>query len=149
MFRNGDDVSTVRCWSEFRLLDNKLGIQLKRNPQIMGWTRWRKLADQHYWYPETLSWDGPACYELAIAGPRGGGLRIMYIGETDNERRRLSVYARTGSHLSRVITAHLEAGFCLYYRAQAMPTKNAAFQMQNRMLRRFEYRWNKQLNHPG
>lgn len=111
------------------------------------WTEWRKLADSRHWYPEELTWDGPACYELGIGGPRKGAMRTVYVGETDNERRRLSCYARSGSHLAELIDAHLDEGWCLYYRAQARPSKREALAMQNRLLARFWYEWNKQLNH--
>ena len=112
----------------------------------MGWTNWRLIANQTEWFQEALDWDGPACHELAIAGPRGGDLRIVYVGETVNERRRVATYARTGSHLSEIVDDHLRRGSCLWYRAQVASSKTAAVAMQNRLLGRFDYDWNIQLN---
>lgn len=53
------------------------------------WTNLRKISDRHSWYDENFDYEGPACYELAIAEPRGGAPRIVYVGETGNERARL------------------------------------------------------------
>jgi hypothetical protein len=110
------------------------------------WTAWRKIADRLGWYSESLDWDGPACYELAIAGPRGGDLRIVYVGETSNEKRRVVAYASHGSHLSRIINWHLREGWHLFYRAQAVRSKKVAVQMQDNLLARWKYDWNNRLN---
>ena len=82
------------------------------------WTCWRKIADSYQWYGDELDWDGPACYKLAIGGPRGGDLRIVYVGETACERNRIIAYASHGSHLSEIIARHLKQGLHLFYRAQ-------------------------------
>jgi hypothetical protein len=111
----------------------------------MGWTSWRKLAERSDWYDE-FDWDGPACYELALAGPRGGDLRIVYVGETSNEHARMATYGRDGSHLAEIIQQHLRAGWCIWYRAESKKSKREAVAMQNRMLARFMYDWNVQLN---
>jgi len=110
------------------------------------WTSWRKIADSRSWYSESLDWDGPACYELAIAGPRYGKLRIVYVGETSNERRRVVAYAQHGSHLSEIIHSHLRQGWCLYYRARIANTKKHAVEMENNLLREYDYDWNLRLN---
>ena len=110
------------------------------------WTNWRKLADKNYWYDDEFDHEGPACYELGIGGPRYGNIQPYYVGETGNEKKRLSAYARHGSHLSDIIEDHLKRGFTLYYRAQAMPSKKAAERMQNNLLDHHEYDWNIQLN---
>jgi|GEM_PF-1167823 hypothetical protein len=112
----------------------------------MGWTHWRKIADKQFWYTESLDWDGPACYELAIAGPRGGNGRTVYVGETLNEKKRMAAYAQHGSHLSEVIARHLKNGWHLYYRAQAVNTKGQAKKLQDLLLAQFDYDWNIQLN---
>lgn len=106
------------------------------------WTELRKIADSDYWYSDVLNYDGPSCYELAIAGPRGGSPQIVYVGETVNERSRLSSYARDGSHLASVIDLHLACGYSLLYRAQALNSKAAAKRMQDSLLARFHYPWN-------
>lgn len=79
----------------------------------MAWTRWRLIAYKKSWYIDAFDWDGPACYELALAGPRRGNLRIVYIGETANEKKRLSTYARSGSHLYKEIEMALRDGWYL------------------------------------
>ncbi len=112
----------------------------------MGWARWRKLAEGKHWFSGELDWNGPACYELALAGPRRGNLRIVYVGETVNERSRVADYARHGSHLSEIIAYHLRRGWCLYYRAQAKASKFEAVCMQDSMLAKYDYDWNIQLN---
>ena len=110
------------------------------------WTNWRRIADRSTWYPELLDWDGPACYELAIGGARGGNRQIVYVGETLNERKRIVAYARDGSHLSEIIHDHLVRGWCLFYRARAASSKQDAVRMQDSLLLRWDYDWNLKLN---
>lgn len=110
------------------------------------WTQWREIADRNHWYSDMLDWDGPACYELAIGGPRGGNLEIVYVGETVNEKRRVAGYASHGSHLARIIASHLRDGWHLFYRAQAKGSKEKAVRMQNYLLGKYDYDWNVQLN---
>ena len=110
------------------------------------WTDWRKIADRSTWYPELLDWDGPACYELAIGGSRGGNRQTVYVGETSNERRRIIAYASHGSHLSEIIHYHLVRGWHLFYRARTASTKQEAVRMQDNLLLRWDYDWNLKLN---
>lgn len=84
----------------------------------------------------------PACYELGLGGPRYGNIQPVYIGETANERRRLTLYAQHGSHLARIIDDHLKKGFTLYYRAVALRTKEDAKDMQDNLLAKYDYDWN-------
>ena len=113
---------------------------------MSAWTQWRKIADRNHWFDDALDWDGPACYELALAGPRGGNLRIVYVGETINECKRVIAYASHGSHLADIIRRHLNKGWHLFYRAQQRPSKQAAVLMQNNLLAEFDYDWNIVLN---
>ncbi len=113
---------------------------------MSAWTRWRKIAAGNEWFGDELDWDGPACYELAIAGPRGGNLRIVYVGETSNEKKRVIAYASHGSHLAKIIRWHLKEGWHLYYHAQAKDSKEDAATMQNNLLSRCKYDWNDKLN---
>lgn len=113
---------------------------------VGGWTRWRRIANKREWFDAELDWDGPACYELAIAGPRGGDMRIVYVGETINERRRVADYARSGSHLADIVARHLAQDWNLFYRARAHKSKAAARRMQDAMLKRWDYDWNLLLN---
>lgn len=109
------------------------------------WTAARKIADREVWYSSVFDHDGPACYELIIAGPRGGSAQVVYIGETGNERARLSCYARNGSHLSEIIDLHLSSGWSLYYRAHATDSKETAKRMQDNLLRKRYYPWNQRV----
>src|ERR1700689_2415059 len=113
---------------------------------MSAWTRWRMIANHDEWFCDFLDWDGPACYELAIAGPHGGKLQPVYIGETKNERKRIIAYASHGSHLATIIKWHLKQGWHLYYRAQIKNSKKKAALMQNRLLEKFKYDWNVLLN---
>ncbi len=110
------------------------------------WTDWRYIAAHGVWYSDALDWDGPACYELAIAGRRGGNLRIVYVGETTNEYKRVATYARSGSHLSKIIRDHLRDGWHLWYRARAAKSKAHAVEMQDNLLLRYDYDWNLKRN---
>jgi hypothetical protein len=109
---------------------------------MSGWTNWRKLADQKAWYDEHLDWDGPSCYELAIGGPRGGELKCVYVGETANEKARMTAYGMHGSHLSEIIGWHLRQGWCLHYRGRTAKSKKAAVKIQNALLDKCDYDWN-------
>jgi hypothetical protein len=111
----------------------------------MRWTDFRLLATRREWFDDLLDHDGPATYELAIAGPRGGDLTLVYAGETKDEERRMSEYGRDGSHLAALIDWHLREGWHLYYRACAMPTKATACALQDRLLARYRYEWNRRL----
>ena len=110
------------------------------------WTRPRLIANGTTWFADFLDHDGPACYELGTGGPRGGAIEWHYVGETSNERRRIGTYASCASHLSELINWHLRQGWCLYYRATACPTKQLARTMQDNLLVRFKYDWNRKLN---
>jgi len=110
------------------------------------WTQWRKIADRRHWYDDALDWDGPACYELAIGGPRGGNIRIVYVGETVNETKRVIAYASHGSHLAKIVEWHLKQGWHLFYRAQIKNSKSEAIRTQNNLLAEFDYDWNIRLN---
>jgi hypothetical protein len=109
----------------------------------MGWTTPRLLVKGNEWYDDEFDYEGPACYELGTGGPRGGKIQWHYVGETANEKKRVSEYARSGSHLSSTIDWHLRRGWSLYYRAFACSSKKAAKEMQDRMLGRLKYDWNK------
>ena len=112
----------------------------------MGWTGARAIAFRSDWSSATLDYDGPCCYLLGTGGIRGGRIRWHYIGETSNAQRRMAQYASHGSHLAKVIDWHLKQGWVLYYRAWAMPSKQAAVRMQNRMLAKYRFDWNVLLN---
>ena len=106
------------------------------------WTQPRLIAQGRQFLDEGLNYDGPCCYELGTGGPRGGRIQWHYVGETLNERQRITGYARHGSHLSPIIDWHLRQGWSLYYRARACASKEQARQMQDNLLRKFSYDWN-------
>ena len=68
----------------------------------MGWTGPRLLAYKNEWFDASLDHNVPACYEIGTGGPRGGNIEWHYVGETVNERQRMTQYASDGSHLSPV-----------------------------------------------
>ena len=110
------------------------------------WTNWRRIADHNYWYTDSLDYDGPACYQLSIAGPRGSNRKIVYVGETSNEMKRIKSYARDGSHLSKIIASHLKDGWNLWYRGRIADSKEEAVAMEETLLARNDYDWNLKLN---
>lgn len=112
----------------------------------MSWTSWRLLARGQEWFDDGFDYEGPCCYELGTGGPRGGSIQQHYVGETANERTRMSQYGRDGSHLSELIQWHLKEGWCIYYRSWATNTKKEAVAMQNRLLAQYKYDWNALLN---
>ena len=65
----------------------------------MGWTKPRLLAYGNEWFDASLDHKGPAYYEIGTAGPRGGNIEWHYVGETANEKKRMSCYGRDGSHI--------------------------------------------------
>ncbi len=110
---------------------------------MSGWTEWKRLATKSAWFDDDFDdYNGPACYELALAGPSLGDLEIMYVGETKHEKTRIKEYAQHGSHLSHEIDRDLRKGWTLWYRAQAKPTKKQAKAMQDRLLAEYAYPWN-------
>lgn len=110
------------------------------------WTNWRIIAEKGIKYTWELDWNGPAIYELSITGRRGGNRLIKYLGETQNEKNRISCYAANGSHLCQLIDEELNWGSLLWYRSLRMRSKEEAIIKQNRLLYEFDYPWNKQLN---
>src|SRR5260370_24264082 len=110
------------------------------------WTTARPIAFKGDWYDDSFDYNGPACYELGTGGPRGGNRHWHYVGETSNERARISCYARSGAHLPEIIDWHLRQGWHLYYRSRAFSSKKLAKQMQDNLLSRCKYDWNKMLN---
>lgn len=79
------------------------------------WTEWKKIAKGDQWYTDELNYEGPSCYELGIK--RFWLLPIqpvpVYVGETKNEKKRISQNVRGESHLSKRIKDYLERGFIL------------------------------------
>lgn len=109
----------------------------------MRWTNPRLLADRHEWYSASLDNDGPCCYEIGTGGSRGGRIQWHYVGETVNERKRISTYGRSGSHLAKTIDNHLRRGWLIYYRAVICESKTHAKRLQDNLLRSFRYDWNR------
>ncbi|MCU0239225.1 MAG: hypothetical protein MUC29_07270 [Pyrinomonadaceae bacterium] len=110
------------------------------------WTNWRIIADRETKYTWELDWSGPSIYELSITGPRGGNRLTKYLGETQNEKVRISNYARNGSHLWELIDEELERGNLLWYRSLRMKSKDDAAIKEKLLLSKFDYPWNKRNN---
>ena len=115
----------------------------------MRWTPWRKIADGWLWYTDGLTYDGPSCYQLGTPGPRGGAIRRRYCGDAQNERARISAYAKHGSHLGQIIATHLNDGRALYCRSIACATIIEAAALQDTFLGRYRYDWNIQRSSSG
>jgi hypothetical protein len=110
------------------------------------WTEWKLIADKYRYYTEDFDYNEPSCYELGIRKLKGGKVHPVYVGETVNERLRIHQYAISGSHLTKIINWHLRNGWLLFYRGQAKKSKREAIKMQNRLLDKYDYDWNIQLN---
>ena len=75
------------------------------------------------------------------------GIKPIYVGETGDEYTRIHQYAQNNSHLGGCIRRHVSSfGVELYYRSQRLATKAAAKEMQDNLLRKFDYECNKQQN---
>ena len=92
----------------------------------MGWSKLRLLAYKNEWFRDSLDHDGPACYEIGTGGPRGGNIQRHYVGETKNEKQRMTRYGSDGSHLSVLINRHLKDGWHIFYHAHAHATREEA-----------------------
>lgn len=108
---------------------------------MANWTSWRKIADSGGWYDEQFDYEGPACYELGV-GPTSTRVSPKYVGETSNERARMSQYASGSSHLEKEIAHYLGRRYNLYYRGIACSSKKEAKEMQDNLLDRYVYDWN-------
>jgi hypothetical protein len=102
---------------------------------VSRWTEWRKIAEGKHWFPEAIDYRGPACYELGIREPGSrSGILPIYVGETDNERRRVTYHARLKGLTGQKLSDALRHGFTIYERAQKLPSKSLAKRMQDRLL---------------
>jgi hypothetical protein len=110
------------------------------------WTNWRKIAKKGIGYTGELDWSGPSIYELSVTGPRGGNRLTKYLGETLNEKVRISKYAKNGSHLWELIDEEFENGNLLWYRSLRMKSKELAVIKERQLLNEFNYPWNKKHN---
>ena len=99
------------------------------------------IANRLEWYDAEFDYDGPACYELGTGHSRTQ-VTVRYVGETSNEKARITLYARGGSHISHHIDSWLRKGYNLYYRGMALPSKKAAKELQDRLLEGYDYDWN-------
>ena len=112
----------------------------------MSWTiDWRLLAKKGERY-DVWDYEGPACYELSIAGPKGGGRKIPYIGHTSNTKERLTSHARGDTDLAEIIDSHLNDGWLLDFRVWVFDTKEEAQETERRLFERNndpdKYGWN-------
>lgn len=110
------------------------------------WSEWKKIAKYDEYYIEDITYDGPSCYELGVRQWLIEEIESVYVGETKNEKNRITRYVTSTSHLEKIIEEHLNDGYALYYRSQAKRTKSEAKKMQDNLLSTYEYEWNIQLN---
>ena len=117
----------------------------------MGWTQWRRLANKDVWYPDTLGYEGAACYELGIKGKWKRYIIKTYVGNTDNLRRRMTEYAKNGSHLHSIVSKYWKYDYTLLYRYYALSSKQKAVNMEKELLEKYgleRYPWNTHLGSP-
>ena len=96
----------------------------------LKWTTWKKLAysDKYYNIPK---YDGPACYQLRIGGPRGGNSHTVYVGETKDLNYRIRTYAVGGSHIAVKILLEMRQGNMIEYKYTPAATKDVAKKIQD------------------
>ncbi len=107
------------------------------------WSTWKKLAYSNKFY-NIPKYDGPACYQLRICGPRGGNAYTVYVGETKNLYIRMSSYATRGSQLQVKILLEMRQGNVLEYKYTPTKTKELAKKIQDYFIDNYpdEFPWN-------
>ena len=114
----------------------------------MGWTQWKKLASRTDWYPDSLDYDGAACYELGIKRKWKHDLIPTYVGKTGNLKTRMSQYARNGSHLRKLLVKYWKYDYVLWFRYYPLENEAKAKTMEEKSLSDFgleRYPWNSNL----
>lgn len=89
-----------------------------------------------------VDYEGPGCYELGIIC--GQESKTMYVGESDNIRRRLYEHARSkNDNLARKILTSYNNGWHLYGHFLATKDKEKAKFEEQIHLMLYRYKWNK------
>ena len=112
----------------------------------MGWTKWRPLMTPSSFEEPEVEWNQPGCYELALAGPRGGRREIVYVGRSVDLASRLQEHGHFGSHLADDLDAALRDRRWIWYRVWRHDSEQEAIAFEGRLLDRFDYPWNIQHN---
>lgn len=114
----------------------------------MRWSNWARFVfSSAEWLDERGFYPGPAAYQLAVGGPKRGIQQIVYIGETENEYRRMYEYGSGNSHLEHLIEPVLAAGLQIYHQGIRLATKEQALALQWNILEQNpppKFPWNKQ-----
>lgn len=103
-----------------------------------GFSRWRTFQEHG-----ELSGELPACYELAIGKEASSIQAVVYGGGTVEEQQRGKDYARGGSHKKELFEKAKAAGLNVYIRTIKFATEDDAFLYEQKMLKTFDYAWNK------
>mmetsp|Transcript_3129 Transcript_3129/g.11285 ORF Transcript_3129/g.11285 Transcript_3129/m.11285 type:complete len:326 (+) Transcript_3129:219-1196(+) len=91
----------------------------------------------------------PAVYEFAISrGPRDSMKKVkVYLGQTRDAKRRMHCeYRSNGSHLLPFFEHALDQGYVVWRRVRYFETKEEAKQMEEEVLRVYDFAWNERLN---
>lgn len=110
------------------------------------WSDWQEIAFKTNTYLQKLDYEGPACYQLGIRTPEEQENVIVYVGETDNEKERISNHATLNTHLKDKIEEILHDFKFLSFRSLQTTTKEEAKAEQDRWLARYSFDWNDQGN---
>ena len=101
-------------------------------------SRWRTFQDH-----AELAGELPACYELAVGRTPTKLDAVVYAGATLEEQQRGKDYARGGSHKKELFEQAKAAGLNIYIRTRKFASRQDAFLFERRMLKSFDYAWNK------
>lgn len=115
----------------------------------MGWTHWDKLANKDEIFNDGIEYDGHSVYELGVRRRYGKYVTPVYVGETNNLKRRMGEYATTGSHLWSYASKYWRMGYTVYFRFQYADSKEEAKKLQDELLKRHgleRYPWNNNFN---
>jgi len=110
----------------------------------LKWSTWKKLAYSNKYY-NIPKYDGSACYQLRITGPRGGNSHTVYVGETENLNDRIYSYAVSGSHIAVKILLELRQGNVIEYRYTPTTSQSIAKKIQDYLKDNYpdKFPWNR------
>lgn len=120
------------------------------------WSSWRPLlypVQREVWFQRSAHVSRvpavPAVYELGIVKSVEDAVasrECVYLGKTQNARRRTFSYAWRGSHLSPLLHRALLAGHRVDFRYMTVADAAKARTIETLVLARFDYAWNVELN---
>src|SRR6056297_699157 len=103
-----------------------------------SFSRWRTFQEH-----VDMAGELPACYELAVGQTPTKLAAVVYAGATLEEQQRGKDYARGGSHKKALFEEAKAAGLNIYIRTRKFASRQEAFLFERRLLKSFDYAWNK------